>query len=136
MAKPPEVVSLDWTGEGLRFLGRRDGHLTPIDGGGETGPNPMALLLESIAACMASDIVDILRKGRQDLSSLVIEIEAARREEPPRYLRTIRFVIRVGGAVEEGKARRAVDLSFDTYCSVWHSLRDDLDMEWELDLSG
>lgn len=132
MTKPPEIVTLDWTGEDLEFLGRRNGHVTPIDGHGAKGPTPVALLLESIAGCMASDIVDILKKGRQDLRGLVIEIEADRMEEPPRYLRAIRFVIRAAGDVEEAKARRAVELSFATYCSVWHSLRDDLEMEWSL----
>jgi len=136
MSKPPEVVTLEWRGEDLRFTGRRNGHLTPIDGHGETGPNPVALLLESLAGCMASDIVDILRKGRQDLRGLVIEIEADRKEKPPRHLHSIRFVIRIAGEVEEAKARRAVELSFETYCSVWHSLRDDLAWEWELALSG
>lgn len=135
MSKPPEVVTLDWTGEDLGFVGRRNGLVTPIDGHGETGPNPVALLLESIAGCMASDIVDILRKGRQDLRGLTIEIEADRMEEPPRYIHSIRFVIRVAGDVEEAKARRAVELSFRTYCSVWHSLRDDLTVEWDLMLS-
>lgn len=136
MSKPPEVVTLDWTGEDLEFVGRRNGHATPIDGRGKAGPNPVALLLESIAACMGSDIVDILKKGRQDLRGLVIEIEADRMEEPPRYIHAIRFVIRVAGVVEEAKARRAVELSFETYCSVWHSLRDDLDVKWDLVLSA
>lgn len=136
MSKPPEVVTLEWTGEDLRFLGRRDGHVTPIDGHGGTGPNPVALLLESIAGCMASDIVDILEKGRQDLRELAIEIEADRMEKPPRYVHAIRFVIRIGGDVEEARARRAVELSFRTYCSVWHSLRDDLECDWDLVLSG
>lgn len=136
MSKPPEVVTLDWTGEDLGFLGKRNGHVTPIDGHGMKGPNPVALLLESIAGCMASDIVDIVRKGRQDLRGLTIGIEADRMEEPPRYIHAIRFVIRVTGDVEEAKARRAVELSFQTYCSVWHSLRDDLALEWDLVLSG
>lgn len=136
MTKPPEVVTLDWTGEGLRFLGRRSGHATPIDGHGETGPNPVALLLESIAGCMASDIVDILTKGRQDLRGLELRIEADRRDDPPRYVHAIRFTIRVRGPVEEPKARRAVELSFATYCSVWHTLRKDLDVEWTLELIG
>lgn len=134
-SKPPEVVALDWTGEDLEFVGRRNGLVTTIDGHGKTGPNPVALLLESIAGCMASDIVDILHKGRQDLRGLTIEIEADRMEEPPRYIHAIRFAIRVAGAVEEAKARRAVELSFGTYCSVWHSLRDDLTLEWDLILS-
>lgn len=136
MPKPPEIVTLDWTGEDLAFLGRRNGHVTPIDGDGQEGPSPVALLLESIAGCMGSDIVDILKKGRQDLRGLVIEIEAERMENPPRYVHAIRFVIRITGDVAEAKARRAVELSFETYCSVWHSLRDDMEWEWDLALSG
>jgi len=131
-----EEVSITWQGEGLRFTGLRGGQETPIDGDGKVGPNPVALLLESVAACMAIDVVDILRKGRQGLTGLNVRTLAKRREEPPRYVRWLRLEFEIAGDVEESKARRAVDLAFDRYCSVFHSLRKDLEVESEVTLRG
>jgi len=136
MTKPMERVSLDWTGTGLEFIGRRDGMDTRIDGQGVAGPNPVALLLEAAAACMAIDVVDILEKGRQELAGLRVEVEAIRMDEPPRYVRWIRLLFDIRGPVDEAKARRAITLSFDKYCSVFHSLRKDLEYEWDVRLSG
>lgn len=132
MSRPPERVSLVWDGEGHRFTARRDGHRTTIDGDGEAGPSPVALLLESVAACMAIDVADILIKGRQDLRGLAVDVAAHRMDEPPRYVRWLRLEFTVVGAVSEAKTRRAVELSFSKYCSVYHSLRPDIEVEWEV----
>jgi len=127
-----EEVSVEWEGEGLQFTGHRGDHVTPIDGSAETGPNPVALLLESTGACMAIDVVDILKKGRQDLRGLSLRVLARRMDDPPRYVKWIRFEFEVSGDVEEAKAERAVQLSFDKYCSVFHSLRTDLEVESDI----
>jgi len=131
-----EEISITWQGEGLRFTGSRGAHETPIDGDGEIGPNPVALLLESVAACMAIDVVDILQKGRQGLAGLRVRTLAKRREEPPRYVWWLRLEFEVGGEVEKPKAERAVQLAFERYCSVFHSLRKDLEVESAVTLTG
>ena len=131
-----EEISITWQGEGLRFTGSRGKHETVIDGGAEMGPSPVALLLESIAACMAIDVLDILQKGRQRPTGLTVRTLAKRNEEPPRYVRWLRLEFEVAGDVEREKAERAVRLSFDRYCSVFHSLRQDLEVESEITLVG
>jgi putative redox protein len=108
-----EEVSVTWTGEDLRFVGHRGAHETPIDSGGGTGPNPVALMLEAAAACMAIDVVDILRKGRQGLEALSVRTLARRRDEPPRYVTWIRFEFELSGDVDSAKAERAVALSLE-----------------------
>lgn len=132
MSAPPERAALVWDGEGQRFTASRDGHQTTIDGRGDAGPSPVALLLESVAACMAIDVADILIKGRQDLRGLEVDVEARRMDDPPRYVRWLRLEFTAVGDVSEVKARRAVELSFATYCSVYHSLRPDIAVEWEV----
>lgn len=124
-----EEVSVEWTGEGFQFIGRRGDHETPIDGKAGIGPSPVALLLESTAACMAIDVVDILAKGRQDLHGLDLRVLAQRMDDPPRYVRKMKFEFAISGEVEPARAERAVQLSFDKYCSVFHSLRKDIEVE-------
>ena len=131
-----EEVRVEWQRDGLRFTGHRDDHVTPIDGRAESGPNPVALLLEAVGSCMAIDVVDILKKGRQDLTGLSLRVLARRMDDPPRYVTWARFEFEIAGDVERAKAERAVQLSFEKYCSVFHSLRKDLEVESEVSLVG
>lgn len=127
-------ISVTWEGSGLRFEGAAGDRRTAIDGDGVAGTSPVSLLLESLAGCAGSDVVEILRKGRQDLRGLRVEAEGERREEPPRYFRRIRVRFRIEGDVDRKTAERAARLSFQTYCSVFHTLRRDLDLGWEVEI--
>ena len=124
-------ISLNWTEE-LRFEGRSDGGLVAIDGNGMHGTTPVDLLLEAVAACTAADVVDILKKGRQELVSMTVECTGERRDEAPKYVKRLQLVFRMAGDVDEAKAQRAVDLSLEKYCSVFHSLRMDLAVDTEI----
>lgn len=136
MVKPPIEVELEWK-SGFRFDGRSAQGVVPIDGDGEAGASPMTLLLLALASCTGSDVADILRTGRQPLEGLRVEARGERRQEPlPHRYTRIRLVFRMEGAVERPKAERAVRLSLDTYCSVLHTLADDLELEWEVWIEG
>lgn len=102
-----------------------------VDGDGVAAPGPMDHLLLSLGACMGIDILMILQKGRVPVTGLEIETLADRAPEPPRRYTRIRMTVVVSGPAEEHDARiqRAVDLSRDRYCSVFHTLRPDLDVE-------
>lgn len=119
-----------WLG-GLRFeaTGRADVPVV-VDGDGKQGTTPMETLLVSLVACMGSDVVDILTKMRVPFEALTVRVEGDRRPEPPRRYTALRLVYQVAG-VPEGdadKLQRAVSLSRETYCSVLHSLRPDIDV--------
>jgi putative redox protein len=127
---------LRWDG-GQRFAaGTLDGPQIVIDGTGAAGPSPMTALLLSLGGCMAADVVDIARKMRLSIETLELHVEGDRAAEPPRrYLRVrLRFRVRGVPPADEPKLRRAIDLSFETYCSVFHTLRPDLDVAAELEL--
>ena len=94
------------------------------------------MLLESIAACSASDVVEILRKGRQDLRGLEVRARGRRRDEYPRYFTRLEFDFVVSGDVDPEKAERAVALSFEKYCSVFHTLRKDIELEWSVSVEA
>lgn len=136
MAGQQQRVSVTWK-EGMRFEARTEaGAVTSIDGEGTLSPSPTLLLLESLAGCAGIDVAEILRKGRQTLEELVVDVTGTRREETPRYFTRVRLVFRIRGDVERSAAERAVELSLERYCSVLHSLRKELTVDAEVALDG
>ncbi|MCL7926752.1 MAG: OsmC family protein [marine benthic group bacterium] len=128
-----QTVHLEWKGE-FRFEGRADEARTAIDGDGQVGPSPVNLLLESVGACTAIDVVDILQKGRQEIRAMSVEVGAERRDEVPRAVTALFLRFRIEGDVAKARAQRAVDLSLEKYCSVFHSLRMDVSVDTELEI--
>ena len=77
---------------------------------------------------MAIDVADIVLKGRYELLGLEAKIVAQRRDDPPRHFISFRLHFSLKGDVPPHAVERAIQLSRDKYCSVWHSLRQDLDL--------
>jgi putative redox protein len=131
------AVTLRWTGTGLRFEGGRvDGPHILVDSDGAAGPSPTTVLMLALAGCMAVDMVDIAAKMRLPLTGLDVALEGERRETPPRRFTAMRLRFATTGVApaDEPKLRRAIELSRDKYCSVWHTLKDDIDLGIELEL--
>jgi putative redox protein len=128
-------IQVDWAG-GLQFdAGRLDGPKVRIDGETRTGPNPVDTLLTALAACAATDVVQILEKQRTPLKSLSVRVEAQRVSSIPKRLAAavLHFKLRGAGVTPE-KAARAVELSVTKYCSVGASLRPDAPVTWTIEL--
>lgn len=132
MTSSERRVTVRWAGRGQVYEGRWDDN-PPIllDSGSKEGPSPTEALLMSLATCMAVDVKVILEKGRVPVEGVLVEVMGERAPEPPRRFTSLRLDIRVEGPAEEdqGKIDRAVRLSRDTYCSVFQTLRPDLDVE-------
>jgi putative redox protein len=125
-------VRMSWTGEGLVFRGGTPGAPEVlVDGDSGAGPSPMDTLLVALASCMGSDVRHILEKARVPVEVLEVDVQGTRAATNPRRYQEIRLTYRVRGPGEEHASRldRAVQLSRDTYCSVLHSLRPDIDVE-------
>lgn len=87
------------------------------------GPGPMDLLLASVAGCTAMDVVSILQKARQPLTSLVVRAEGERAADHPRRYTRVTLVYEVQGEdLSPAQVARAVQLSHERYCSVSSSL--------------
>jgi putative redox protein len=135
---PPETkrATLTWQ-QDLRFVGTAPE--TPaiiIDGDNVAGPGPMLSLLLAAAACSGSDVVLILQKMRVQLRELRIEVSGVRREaEPRRYIALHLDFQLAGDGLDQIKARRAIDLSLEKYCSVVHSLAPDIAITYALSLA-
>lgn len=130
-------VHLRWTGEGLVFEGGGAKHAPiRVDGASSAGPSPTEALLLSLAGCMAIDVRLILEKSRVPLETLEVETVGERAESDPRRYTHIRmhFRLKGPGAEHEARVARAVQLSRDKYCSVFHTLRSDLPIETDIEL--
>lgn len=124
-ARPPLVAELEWSGD-LRFDASSGATRAVVDGDGKQGPSPMQHLAMALAGCMAADVVDIIRKGRHPLGALRVTFTGTRVEQPPRRFVQIDLRFDIHGAVPPEAVERAVALSRDKYCSVLHSLRQDI----------
>jgi putative redox protein len=134
VTKPPLTATLTWQGA-LKFRA-----LTPrteiiLDSDSTAGPSPPEALAMALAGCMAIDVADIVLKGRHPLASLEAKIAGDRRDDPPRHF--VRFTLHfvVGGNVPAHAVERAIALSREKYCSVWHSLRQDLQFETSFEVT-
>lgn len=108
--------------EGMHFAGEIDGFSIDLDaeesaGGRGKGTQPMRLLLLGMAGCTAMDVISILRKKRQRISALEVEVRGDRREEHPRTYERAEILYRVRGEGVDPKAvERAIELSETRYC--------------------
>ncbi len=131
----PLAADLEWQGE-LRFSGRSGAAQVVLDSAGQAGPSPVQALALSLAGCMAIDLVHILQKGRFALEGLRAHLVAERAREDPRRLVKVTLHFAVKGDVPEERVERAVALSREKYCSVWHSLRPDLDFRTSFEVAA
>jgi putative redox protein len=107
-----------------------DGNVLHMDGSPEIGGQgkgmrPMQLLLAAIGGCSSIDIISILRKQKQELDSLEIEVNGDRDPvgvEGYSLFKTIEVHFILKGNVDKDKVERAVKLSMEKYCSVTKTL--------------
>lgn len=83
------------------------------------GPSAMELVLMGAGSCSAWDVVEILRKGRQDIADVIVELDADRAETLPKVFTRIHlhFIVK-GHDLSSERVRRAIELSVDKYCSA------------------
>jgi len=122
---PPIVVDLTWQG-GMRFAARSDAAEFVMDGPGNPAPTPVQALAGSLAACMGIDLVQILARGRHPLKALQMHLVGNRRGEEPKYFTEVTLHFAITGNAPPDAVERAIELSHEKYCSVWHSLRQDI----------
>jgi putative redox protein len=111
--------------KGMQFVGDTEsGHALvmdadPSDGGQNTGPRPMELLLAGAGGCSGMDVVSILKKKRQDVTGFEINVKGEKAADYPKKFTdiTLEFVVR-GRNISEEAVKRAVELSMTKYCSV------------------
>jgi putative redox protein len=132
-SKPPIVADLTWIGE-LKFGGVSGATSITLDGDSAAGPSPVQALAFALASCMAMDVIYMLTKGRHPVRALRAHLSAQRAEEEPHRFVRVELDFDVEGAVPPEAAERAISLSREKYCSVWHSLNHDIDFQVTCDI--
>ena len=100
------------------------GHAVPLGtkkeyGGDDDGASPMELVLMALAGCTASDIISIMGKKQQNVTSLEIKVHGDRVDDHPRIYKKLFVEYVIGGIELDPKAvERSVQLSVEKYCSV------------------
>lgn len=98
--------------------------LPELSGGNVTGFRPMQLMIMSLGGCAAVDVLSILKKQRQEVTDLRIDIEADRFHQPlPAPWEKAHLVFTLTGKVDQQKAEKAAELSIQKYCSASETLR-------------
>jgi len=127
------TVKVAWDGEAERFTasGSHPGQTISVNAPHEpasdhpaTGFSASELILAGVGSCAAWDIVEIMHKGRQDVTGIDVRVEGTQDPERPWPYRSIvlHFTIR-GRGVSETAVERAVALSTDRYCSAIATVR-------------
>ncbi len=115
----------------LIFVGRTQrGYEVEYDAQQQWGCSPTETLLLSVAGCMAIDMVSFLKKMKCEIKTYKMDIVGERNPTPPQYYTSIEMIISVNGTgLTDKKLERAISLSHEKYCSVYHSLRKDMKMK-------
>lgn len=132
---PPVITRthVEWLGDERFAGGVPNAPVAFMDGNGAAAPSPVVTLLNAAASCAATDVVLILQKKRVDLKKLTVGVEAHRREETPRRVLSMALVWHLAGeGLDETKARHAIELSVEKYCSVMSSLNPDITITNEI----
>ncbi len=108
---------------------RKDGNIN--------GAGPMEVLLMGVAGCSAIDIIHILKKQRQEITSYYVEAEGQREKvDEATPFKGIYVKVFLEGDISGEKAKRAAQLSFDKYCSVSKSLDKEITIKYDVVLNG
>lgn len=127
-AKPESVtLELEWLGDN-RLRGRTGELELVMDSPPVAGPSPVQALAFALAGCMAMDVLVVMRRGRFELEALTARLRAERAPGEPKRIVKVDLRFTLTGQVPEDRVERAIQLSREKYCSVWHSMRPDIEL--------
>ena len=122
---PTVSLSLDWSGA-LSFRNGQGSPAIELHSGIPGATSPPQALAYAVMACMAMDVVAIIRKGRHDLRAMRVRFEGVRADTHPRRYVSMDLRFEITGVVPDHVVTRAIALSREKYCSVWNSIRPDV----------
>lgn len=117
-------AEITWRGDASFEAKSGSGHSLILDGppdhgGKNQGPRPMEMLLVGVGGCSTFDVVDILKKSRQEVENCRCEVQAERADTVPSVFTKINLHFSVSGTnLKEAMVKRAVKLSAEKYCSA------------------
>lgn len=126
MSVDNQLATVYFTGNDL-FVGiTPSGHAVTLDTSNErsSAPSPVELLLVALGSCTGVDVISILQKKREQVTSYSLEVRGERRQEHPRSFKRmeVRHILK-GRNISEKAVVQAIELSETKYCSVAATLR-------------
>ena len=124
------------TFEGVAGSGHRvTMDVAPEVGGQNLGLRPMEMVLLGLGGCTAIDVLHMLRKGRQPITDMRVELNAERAEDVPKVFTRIHlhFVL-TGAGLDPHKIERAINLSASKYCSASMMLNKTAEMTHDFEI--
>jgi putative redox protein len=95
----------------------------------------MEVVLMALCSCTSVDVVSILKKKREPITSLTVSATAEQAPAPPRVFTKIKLTYRIGGGVSKKAAEDAVSLSKNKYCSVSKMLEKSVEIDFAIELA-
>jgi putative redox protein len=94
-------------------------HILLDDAAGDTGAKPIELVAIALAGCTAFDVINILRKKRQQVTGYEVKVEAEQATTPPNVFTAVRVHhVVIGIDVAPAAVEEAIRLSEEKYCAV------------------
>lgn len=132
------TARITWVQDAL-FVGESgSGHTVTMDGSPDIGgrdlaARPMEMVLIGMGGCTAIDVASMLRKQRQDVRDIIVELEAERAGDHPKVFTAVKVIYRVRGKkLNKALVERAVSLSDEKYCSATAMIRKSADVTHEI----
>jgi putative redox protein len=135
-------VDLGWVREELFVVRDRQGTAivvgrTPASGEEWRGVKASDMLVMSLVSCSAQDVIGIMQKQRQQVSTFRVSADAEQDDDPPWRFRAIHIHYRFSGhKLNENFVKRAIELSQEKYCSVYATLRDGVHITSDYEITG
>lgn len=128
------IAHSDWKHDEVFEGTTEDGKSITLDGNSahEHGPSPMQAVLMSLCSCTSVDVVNILKKKRQDLTALRVTAHATQADSAPRVFTHIKLIYAVHGKLSRKAVEDAVSLSKNKYCSVSKMLEKAMTIEYDI----
>ena len=106
-------------------------------GGQNLGMKPMQLLLAAVGGCSSIDVLMILKKQKQVVRSFSVDVEADKEAVGEYSLyKNVCLHFMVEGELDPAKAKKAIELSLDKYCSVAKILEPTTTVTYTLTVNG
>lgn len=128
------IAHSDWKHDEVFQGTTEDGKTITLDGDSAHvhGPSPMQAVLMALCSCTSVDVVNILKKKRQDLTALRVTANATQADTPPRVFTHIKLIYAVRGRLSRKAVEDAVALSKNKYCSVSKMLERAATIEYDI----
>jgi len=120
-------LSLDWKGD-LKFASSEGSPAIELHSSTPGIASPPQALAYAVMACMAMDVVHMIQKSRGSIEAMTVHFKGERAEDAPRRFVSMDIEFHVTGQVADKVVRRGIDLSIGKYCSVWNTIRPDVEL--------